>query len=52
MESHGLPGKIHCSDAAAALLQATYELEARGEIEVKGKGLMRTSFLIGKKARA
>lgn len=39
MESHSLPGRVHCSEASALLLQGQDELaaiEARGEISVKG----------------
>lgn len=46
MESHGEPGRIHLGAAAAALLAGgELRLEPRGEIEVKGKGRMRTSWL-------
>jgi class 3 adenylate cyclase len=45
MESHGLPGRVHVSAAAYELLKATFELEARGEIEIKGKGVMRTYLI-------
>ncbi|MEP7049246.1 MAG: adenylate/guanylate cyclase domain-containing protein [Pseudomonadota bacterium] len=46
MESHGEPGMIHVTDETRALLKDMYELESRGEITVKGKGVMRTWFLI------
>nr|XP_060627143.1 guanylate cyclase soluble subunit beta-2-like [Anolis sagrei ordinatus] len=46
MESHGLPDKIHISSTAfKALPHPLFEIEERGEIEVKGKGKMRTYFL-------
>ena len=45
MESHGIAGAIHLSEATAALVDGKYELESRGEIEIKGKGKMKT-FLI------
>ncbi|XP_062981556.1 guanylate cyclase soluble subunit beta-2-like [Elgaria multicarinata webbii] len=46
MESHGLPDKIHVSPTAfSALPQHAFEMVERGEIEVKGKGKMRTYFL-------
>ena len=45
MESHGEPGKIQVTEATRALLGEDYELVARGEIEVKGKGEMRTWYL-------
>lgn len=49
MESNGEPGRIHLSGAIAAQLIAggRHVIEERGEIEVKGKGLMRTYWLIG-----
>ncbi len=48
MESSGEPGKIHCSEEFAYHLQnrdESFVFEERGEIEVKGKGVMRTYFL-------
>ncbi|RXM96115.1 Guanylate cyclase soluble subunit beta-2 [Acipenser ruthenus] len=48
MESHGLPDKIHLSPSAYwALKDKGFECVDRGEIEVKGKGKMRTYFLAG-----
>jgi len=47
MESHGLPGRIHVSDATRACLGAAWRCEARGTIDVKGKGPMQTWFLVG-----
>ncbi|XP_028849590.1 uncharacterized protein LOC114798233 isoform X2 [Denticeps clupeoides] len=51
MESTSLPQKIHTSsDAYLALMKDNaYELQLRGEIEVKGKGKMNTYWLIGHK---
>jgi class 3 adenylate cyclase len=48
MESHGIAGKIHCSHAFYELLKDKFIFENRGEIEVKGKGIMNTYFLLGK----
>ncbi|MGB2927182.1 MAG: adenylate/guanylate cyclase domain-containing protein [Limnothrix sp.] len=49
MESHGLPDRIQCSHATyLELLDRNYEWETRGEIPIKGKGLMRTYFLNGR----
>ena len=45
MESHGLPGTIHCSEATALLLQGAFQLRARGAMEIKGKGEMHTFLL-------
>jgi class 3 adenylate cyclase len=45
MESHGKAGRIHISQAVARRLEGLFELEDRGEIDVKGSGRMRTYFL-------
>jgi adenylate cyclase len=49
MESHGLVGKIQVSEDTYNLLRDRFTFVERGEIEVKGKGRMRTYLLIGKK---
>lgn len=49
MESHGAPGLIQVSEPTARLLEARYQLESRGVIEVKGKGAMPTFILQGMK---
>uniref|UniRef100_A0A8C1HPN4 guanylate cyclase n=1 Tax=Cyprinus carpio carpio TaxID=630221 RepID=A0A8C1HPN4_CYPCA len=51
MESTSLPQKIHASSATylALMKDNAYELQLRGEIEVKGKGKMNTYWLIGHK---
>jgi class 3 adenylate cyclase len=46
MESHGVPGKIQVTDATRAHLESEFEIEDRGEIEVKGKGTMRAWILV------
>lgn len=46
MESHGLPDKIQVCASTHHLLRDEFELEERGTIEVKGKGAMRTWFLL------
>jgi adenylate cyclase len=46
MESHGLPGAIHVTERAADRLAASFVVEDRGEIDIKGKGRMRTYLLI------
>ncbi|XP_067287599.1 guanylate cyclase soluble subunit beta-2 isoform X1 [Pseudorasbora parva] len=48
MESHGVPDHIHVSPSTYSVLKdkAIFEIAERGEIEVKGKGLMRTYFLL------
>uniref|UniRef100_A0A672ZER2 Guanylate cyclase n=1 Tax=Sphaeramia orbicularis TaxID=375764 RepID=A0A672ZER2_9TELE len=49
MESNGEALKIHVSEATRLVLQefSGFELQLRGEIEVKGKGRMRTYWLLG-----
>lgn len=51
MESTSLPQKIHASSATylALMKDNAYELQLRGEIEVKGKGKMNTYWLLGHK---
>jgi class 3 adenylate cyclase len=46
MESHGVPGAVHCSAATAALLQHDFVLTARGAVQVQGKGEMCTFLLM------
>ncbi|OLP17643.1 hypothetical protein BST81_15070 [Leptolyngbya sp. 'hensonii'] len=50
MESQGEAGHIQVTTAVYNRLQKRYELEERGIIEVKGKGLMRTYWLLGRKS--
>jgi class 3 adenylate cyclase len=47
MESHGEPDRIQLGERAKRLLERDFVLEERGEIEVKGKGRMRTWWLTG-----
>ncbi|XP_031422925.1 adenylate cyclase type 9 isoform X2 [Clupea harengus] len=51
MESTSLPQKVHASSATylALMKDNAYELQLRGEIEVKGKGKMNTYWLVGHK---
>ncbi|XP_036958778.1 soluble guanylate cyclase gcy-37 isoform X1 [Acanthopagrus latus] len=51
MESTSLPQKIHASSETylALIKDNAYELQLRGEVEVKGKGKMNTYWLIGHK---
>lgn len=46
MESHGEPGKIQVSDDFRNRLPDNFIFEERGELEVKGKGKMKTWFLV------
>jgi class 3 adenylate cyclase len=48
MESHGVPGEIQVTERVATALDGDYVLEARGAIEIKGKGAMPTWFLRGR----
>lgn len=45
MEAHGVPGRIQLSPSAFEHLKDEFECEARGVIEVKGKGPTETWFL-------
>lgn len=47
MESLGIPGRIQVSGAVEERLRGRYRLEARGLIDVKGKGSLPTWFLVG-----
>ena len=49
LESHGLPGRIHVSPQTSQLLEGRYDLEARGLINLRGIGKVRTAFLTGRK---
>lgn len=51
MESHGEPMKIHISEETAAILARfgdTFQVESRGRVDIKGKGLMNTFWLISR----
>jgi adenylate cyclase len=48
MESHGIPGRIHVTQATRKLLGDKYAFEDRGVIFIKGNGEMRTYLLRGK----
>jgi len=52
MESHGLPGAVQVTEEVYHRLQNTYEFDRRGDIEVKGKGVMTTYILTGRTASA
>jgi class 3 adenylate cyclase len=49
MESHGLPGAVHCTEAVEQRLSAKYDFERREPIHVKGKGITQTYLLTGRK---
>jgi adenylate cyclase len=47
MESHGVAGRIQVSPETYALIEDGFIWEARGLVDVKGKGPMQTWFLAG-----
>ncbi|XP_067259449.1 atrial natriuretic peptide receptor 1 isoform X1 [Chanodichthys erythropterus] len=49
METYGLPLKIHVSSSTKSLLDTfrTFRCELRGDIHIKGKGWVRTFWLLG-----
>jgi class 3 adenylate cyclase len=49
MESHAEPGTIQVTEAVQQRLAAKYDFAFRGEIDVKGKGRMRTWYLKGRR---
>jgi class 3 adenylate cyclase len=48
MESHGEPSRIHVSPATRALLGDAFRFADRGEVAIKGRGTLATSFLLGR----
>ena len=50
MESHGVPGAIHCTETTGMLLQGAFQLQARGAMLIKGKGEMNTFLLLNPEA--
>jgi class 3 adenylate cyclase len=50
MESSGLPGRIQVTEAVYERLRSAYDFEARGEVEIKGKGRLRTYLLTGRRS--
>ena len=49
MEAYGLPGGIQVTAETYERLRRNYRLEDRGKVYVKGKGLLRTYLLLGRK---
>ncbi len=47
MESHGVPGGIQVSAPVYAHIAGEYQLQARGPIDIKGKGPTETWLLLG-----
>ena len=50
MESSGAPGRIQVTEETYRRLAGTHRFECRGQIDIKGKGLMTTYFLIGRQS--
>jgi PAS domain S-box-containing protein len=50
MESQGESGKVQVTETVYQSLKYLYSFEERGEIEVKGKGTMKTYWLTGQKS--
>ncbi|MES2765056.1 MAG: adenylate/guanylate cyclase domain-containing protein [Bacteroidota bacterium] len=49
MESHGEPDMIHVTEDVFKALKDKYVFKERGEMEIKGKGRMKTYFLLKEK---
>jgi class 3 adenylate cyclase len=49
LEAASEPNRIHVSDTFAAQIQDRYRLMPRGATELKGKGLVETCFLLGRR---
>jgi len=47
MESQGRPGRIQVSEATHDLIRDAFVLEPRGLVEIKGRGTVRTWYLVG-----
>jgi len=52
MESSSLPGRIQVTEEVQRRLRGSFAFEPRGEIEVKGKGRLRTYLLVGRRPGA
>jgi class 3 adenylate cyclase len=50
MESHGVPGRVQVTHAVRERLDGAFEFEARGLVDVKGKGPIPTYFLVARAA--
>jgi adenylate cyclase len=48
LEEASEPNRIHVSGTLAAQLESRYHLTARGSVELKGKGVVETCFLVGR----
>lgn len=52
MESSGTPGRIQVTEDIHRVLKDEYIFEERGPIEVKGKGILNTWWLVGRRGEA
>jgi len=50
METFGAADRIHVSAEMRDILGGTYLFESRGKLDIKGKGMMETYFLIGRRS--
>jgi adenylate cyclase len=49
MESHGVPGEIQITRATWELIRDEFECQARGTVDVKGKGHVEAWHLTGRR---
>ena len=47
MESHGEPDRVHLTDATYQLIKDEFDCKCRDGIDIKGRGVMTTWFLVG-----
>ena len=50
MEGHGVPGEIQITEYTRNLISDVFDIQERGFVEIKGKGLMKTYLLKSRKA--
>lgn len=48
MESHGKPGQIQVTETTYQALSQHFRFQCRGDIKIKGRGLMKTYWLLGR----
>jgi class 3 adenylate cyclase len=46
MDNHGVPDRVHLSEATYRQIHQHYNCESRGRLDIKGKGAMET-YLVG-----
>ncbi|HYN70351.1 MAG TPA: adenylate/guanylate cyclase domain-containing protein, partial [Candidatus Eisenbacteria bacterium] len=49
MESTGIPGRIQVTPETHQRLRGEFDFERRGPVDVKGKGVIETWFLLGRR---